>query len=114
MFFLCVFVFMHVQVIAIAMDVFTDVDIFKEIISAALRGVIVYIILDDSRVSSFLSMSQSVGINVLDIKVKKKKNLMELHFLFSLWQISVSVYFLTLLLFICISGDQLVLICFIN
>lgn len=56
------------QVIAIAMDVFTDVDIFKEVITAALRGVIVYILLDDSRVSSFLSMSQSVGINVLDIK----------------------------------------------
>ncbi|KAK5622815.1 hypothetical protein CRENBAI_024612 [Crenichthys baileyi] len=50
------------------MDVFTDVDIFKEIISAALRGVGVYILLDDSRVSSFLNMSRSVGIDILDIK----------------------------------------------
>ncbi|MED6242638.1 hypothetical protein ATANTOWER_007632, partial [Ataeniobius toweri] len=56
------------QIIAIAMDVFTDVDIFKEIISAALRGVGVYILLDDSRVSSFLNMSRSVGIDILDIK----------------------------------------------
>ncbi|KAM4750488.1 uncharacterized protein FYW61_002987 [Anableps anableps] len=56
------------QIIAIAMDVFTDVDIFKEIIGAALRGVVVYILLDDSRVSSFLNMSRSLGINILDIK----------------------------------------------
>ncbi|XP_015251948.1 PREDICTED: uncharacterized protein LOC107098677 [Cyprinodon variegatus] len=56
------------RVIAIAMDVFTDVDIFKEIINAALRGVAVYILLDDSRVSSFLNMCNSLGINILDIK----------------------------------------------
>uniref|UniRef100_A0A674NKK9 Protein FAM83B-like n=1 Tax=Takifugu rubripes TaxID=31033 RepID=A0A674NKK9_TAKRU len=51
------------QVIAIAMDVFTDVDIFKEIITATLRGVAVYILLDDSHFSSFLAMSLRVGIN---------------------------------------------------
>ncbi|XP_032419266.1 protein FAM83B-like [Xiphophorus hellerii] len=56
------------QIVAIAMDVFTDVDIFKELISAALRGVVVYILLDDSRVSSFLNMSRSMGINLHDIK----------------------------------------------
>ncbi|XP_008416748.1 protein FAM83B-like isoform X2 [Poecilia reticulata] len=56
------------KLVAIAMDVFTDVDIFKELISAALRGVIVYILLDDSRVSSFLNMSRSMGINLHDIK----------------------------------------------
>ncbi|XP_043969488.1 protein FAM83B-like [Gambusia affinis] len=56
------------QIVAIAMDVFTDVDIFKELISAALRGVVVYILLDDSRVSSFLNMSHSMGINLRDIK----------------------------------------------
>ncbi|KAM4585076.1 uncharacterized protein PAE49_004433 [Odontesthes bonariensis] len=56
------------QVIAMAMDVFTDADIFKEIINAALRGVGVYILLDDSQVSSFLSMSHSLGINIHDIK----------------------------------------------
>ncbi|KAM6939605.1 uncharacterized protein FYW49_008344 [Xenentodon cancila] len=56
------------QVIAIAMDVFTDVDIFKEILAAALRGVAVYILLDDSQVNGFLSMSRSLGVNIHDIK----------------------------------------------
>ncbi|KAL6111143.1 uncharacterized protein ACO6RY_20093 [Pungitius sinensis] len=56
------------QVIAIAMDVFTDLDIFKEVVTAALRGVMVYILLDDSQFRSFLTMSQRVGINVQDFK----------------------------------------------
>uniref|UniRef100_A0A672ZFJ5 Scaffolding anchor of CK1 domain-containing protein n=1 Tax=Sphaeramia orbicularis TaxID=375764 RepID=A0A672ZFJ5_9TELE len=56
------------QVVAIAMDVFTDVDIFKEIITAALRGVAVYILLDDSQFKSFLTMSHRVGINIQDLK----------------------------------------------
>uniref|UniRef100_A0A3B3W286 Scaffolding anchor of CK1 domain-containing protein n=1 Tax=Poecilia latipinna TaxID=48699 RepID=A0A3B3W286_9TELE len=63
------------KLVAIAMDVFTDVDIFKELISAALRGVMVYILLDDSRVSSFLNMSRSMGINLHDIKVKKQNKI---------------------------------------
>lgn len=53
------------------MDVFTDLDIFKEIITAALRGVMVYILLDDSKFRSFLTMSQRVGINVQDFKVRR-------------------------------------------
>uniref|UniRef100_A0A665VSN7 Scaffolding anchor of CK1 domain-containing protein n=1 Tax=Echeneis naucrates TaxID=173247 RepID=A0A665VSN7_ECHNA len=56
------------QVVAIAMDVFTDVDIFKELISATLRGVVVYILLDDSQLRSFLSMTRRVGINIQDFK----------------------------------------------
>ncbi|KAM7009799.1 uncharacterized protein LKV04_001723 [Tautogolabrus adspersus] len=56
------------QVIAIAMDVFTDVDIFKEIITATLRGVAVYILLDDSQFKSFLTMSLRVGVNLQDFK----------------------------------------------
>ncbi|XP_068451838.1 protein FAM83B-like [Clinocottus analis] len=56
------------QVIAIAMDVFTDVDIFKEVITATLRGVVVYVLLDDSHFQSFLTMSQRVGINIQDLK----------------------------------------------
>ncbi|XP_008282453.1 protein FAM83B-like [Stegastes partitus] len=56
------------QIIAIAMDVFTDIDIFKEIISATLRGVVVYILLDDSHIRSFLTMSHRVGINIQDLK----------------------------------------------
>ncbi|KAK5925955.1 hypothetical protein CgunFtcFv8_021568 [Champsocephalus gunnari] len=54
--------------IAIAMDVFTDVDIFKEIVTATLRGVVVYILLDQSQIRSFLNMSQRVGINMQDLK----------------------------------------------
>ncbi|KAK9540850.1 hypothetical protein VZT92_003273 [Zoarces viviparus] len=56
------------QIIAIAMDVFTDVDIFKEVVTATLRGVVVYILLDDSQFKSFLTMTQRVGINVHDLK----------------------------------------------
>ncbi|XP_034043787.1 protein FAM83B-like [Thalassophryne amazonica] len=56
------------EVIAIAMDVFTDVDIFKEIISATLRGVIVYILLDESHARSFFTMSQRVGLSIQDFK----------------------------------------------
>lgn len=52
------------------MDVFTDVDIFKELITATLRGVAVYILLDESRYSSFLDMSNRVGINIQDLKVR--------------------------------------------
>lgn len=58
------------QVIAIAMDVLTDVDIFKEIITATLRGVAVYILLDDAHFSSFLTMSRRAGINIQDLKVR--------------------------------------------
>ncbi|XP_076585024.1 uncharacterized protein LOC143319728 [Chaetodon auriga] len=56
------------QVIAIAMDVFTDVDIFKEIITASMRGVAVYILLDNSHFKSFLTMSQRMGVNIQDLK----------------------------------------------
>ncbi|XP_058497558.1 protein FAM83B-like [Solea solea] len=56
------------KVIAIAMDIFTDVDIFKEIVSATLRGVVVYILLDDSQFASFLTMSHRVGVNIQDLK----------------------------------------------
>ncbi|XP_072772197.1 uncharacterized protein [Nerophis lumbriciformis] len=56
------------QIVAIAMDVFTDVDIFKEVIGATLRGVAVYILLDESQYGSFHAMSQRVGVNIRDLK----------------------------------------------
>ncbi|KAM9857373.1 uncharacterized protein ACBR49_001003 [Aulostomus maculatus] len=56
------------QVIAMAMDIFTDVDIFKEIISATLRGVAVYILLDEAQFRSFHIMSLRVGVNVQELK----------------------------------------------
>lgn len=56
------------QLIAVSMDVFTDVDLFKELISATLRGVIVYILLDQNNFSSFLHMSQRVGVSLSELK----------------------------------------------
>ncbi|GAA6101605.1 protein FAM83B [Tachysurus ichikawai] len=58
------------QVIAIAMDVFTDVDIFKEVVDASIRGIPVYILLDHSHLKSFLNMTAN-----LDIQIQKLRNM---------------------------------------
>ncbi|RXN22850.1 FAM83B [Labeo rohita] len=58
------------QVIAIAMDVFTDVDIFKEVVDASVRGVPVYILLDHYHFKSFLNM-----IEKQDIQIQKLRNM---------------------------------------
>ncbi|XP_077086437.1 protein FAM83B [Siphateles boraxobius] len=58
------------QVIAIAMDVFTDVDIFKEVVDASVRGVPVYILLDHNHFKSFLTM-----IEKQDIQLQKLRNM---------------------------------------
>ncbi|XP_069462241.1 protein FAM83B [Ambystoma mexicanum] len=52
------------QVIAIVMDMFTDVDLFKEIIEASTRGISVYILLDDSNFCHFLKMTEKQGFQV--------------------------------------------------
>ncbi|RXM33125.1 Protein FAM83B [Acipenser ruthenus] len=52
------------KVIAIVMDVFTDVDIFKEIVDASVRGVPVYILLDEFQFKSFLTMAEKQGVQV--------------------------------------------------
>ncbi|KAJ3615102.1 hypothetical protein NHX12_018670 [Muraenolepis orangiensis] len=56
------------QLIAISMDVFTDVDIFQEVASAAQRGVIVYILLDHMHFHAFLNMSQRLGVPIRDLQ----------------------------------------------
>ncbi|XP_072319679.1 uncharacterized protein [Eucyclogobius newberryi] len=56
------------QLIALSMDVFTDVDIFKELINAALRGIVVYLLLDQTNFSSFLNMSQKLRVSLSEIK----------------------------------------------
>ncbi|KAM7394719.1 hypothetical protein PAMP_021505 [Pampus punctatissimus] len=56
------------QIIAIAMDIFTDADIFKELVSVAVKGVVVYILLDDSNFESFYNMSQRLGVIIKDIR----------------------------------------------
>ncbi|XP_051503396.1 protein FAM83B-like [Myxocyprinus asiaticus] len=58
------------QVIAIAMDVFTDVDIFKELVDASIRGVPVYILLDHDYFKSFLTM-----VEKQDVQIQKLRNM---------------------------------------
>lgn len=64
-----VFIFMSIQVIAIAMDVFTDVDIFKEVVDASVRGVPVYILLDQNHFKSFLNMIERQDIQIQNLRV---------------------------------------------
>ncbi|NWU64643.1 FA83B protein, partial [Pterocles burchelli] len=52
------------KVIAIIMDMFTDVDIFREIVEASSRGIAVYLLLDESNFSHFLKMTEKQGCQV--------------------------------------------------
>ncbi|XP_073488502.1 protein FAM83H [Aquarana catesbeiana] len=52
------------QVIAIVMDVFTDVDIFSDLLDAAARRVPVYIILDHMNSEHFLDMASKCRVNL--------------------------------------------------
>ncbi|XP_042358634.1 protein FAM83B [Plectropomus leopardus] len=58
------------QVVAIVMDIFTDVDIFKEVVDASVRGVPVYVLLDDFDLKSFLAMAESQ-----DVKIQQLRNM---------------------------------------
>lgn len=58
------------QVIAIVTDSLTDLDIFKDLQEACtLRGVPVYILLDQSSVTAFLQMCKSVGAHLDELQV---------------------------------------------
>ncbi|KAM3929929.1 protein FAM83B [Leptodactylus fuscus] len=52
------------KVIAIVMDMFTDIDIFKELVEASTRGVPVYLLLDDVNFPHFLTMAEKQGLQV--------------------------------------------------
>uniref|UniRef100_A0A8C0GMN1 Family with sequence similarity 83 member B n=1 Tax=Chelonoidis abingdonii TaxID=106734 RepID=A0A8C0GMN1_CHEAB len=52
------------KVIAIIMDIFTDVDIFRETVEASTRGIAVYILLDEFNFSHFLKMTEKQGFQV--------------------------------------------------
>ncbi|NXL12374.1 FA83B protein, partial [Mesembrinibis cayennensis] len=52
------------KVVAIVMDMFTDVDIFREIVEASTRGIAVYLLLDESNFSHFLKMTEKQGCQV--------------------------------------------------
>lgn len=51
------------------MDVFTDVDIFKEVVDASVRGVPVYILLDHNHFKSFLAMIEKQDIQLQKLRV---------------------------------------------
>lgn len=51
------------------MDVFTDVDIFKEVVDASVRGVPVYILLDHNHFKSFLNMIEKQDIQIQKLRV---------------------------------------------
>lgn len=52
------------QVIAVVMDVFTDVDIFADLLDAADRHVPVYILLDEQEAHNFVSMVIHCKVNL--------------------------------------------------
>lgn len=64
-----IFCFVLTQVIAIAMDVFTDIDIFKDLVDASIRGIPVYILLDDFHFKSFLAMATNLDIQIQKLRV---------------------------------------------
>lgn len=54
------------------MDMFTDVDIFHDILNAAMRNVAVYILLDELNVHHFLNMVSNCRVNLQSIQVSEK------------------------------------------
>nr|XP_057902560.1 protein FAM83H [Doryrhamphus excisus] len=52
------------QVIAVVMDMFTDVDIFADLLDAAARHVPVYILLDEQEAHNFVSMVINCKVNL--------------------------------------------------
>lgn len=51
------------------MDMFTDVDIFADILGAATRGVAVYVLLDELNAHHFVGMVNNCRVNLDEIKV---------------------------------------------
>lgn len=56
------------QVIAIVMDMFTDVDIFHDILNAAMRNVAVYVLLDEQNTHHFINMVSNCRVNLQSIQ----------------------------------------------
>lgn len=65
------------QVVAVVMDIFTDVDIFADLLDAAARHVAVYILLDEQEAHHFVSMVINCKVNLDLIPVSD----FSLHFL---------------------------------
>ncbi|XP_030012143.1 protein FAM83H-like [Sphaeramia orbicularis] len=56
------------MVVAIVMDMFTDVDIFADILNAAMRNVAVYILLDEQNVQYFVNMVNNCRVNLQSVQ----------------------------------------------
>lgn len=52
------------QVVAIVMDMFTDVDIFADILNATMRNVAVYILLDEQNAHHFINMVSNCRVSL--------------------------------------------------
>lgn len=52
------------QVVAVVMDVFTDIDIFSDLLDAAARHVPVYILLDEQNAHHFVAMVSNCKVNL--------------------------------------------------
>ncbi|XP_077405052.1 protein FAM83H [Vanacampus margaritifer] len=52
------------QVIAVVMDIFTDVDIFSDLLDATARHIPVYILLDEQEAHNFVSMVSNCKVNL--------------------------------------------------
>ncbi|KAM5210961.1 LOW QUALITY PROTEIN: protein FAM83H [Hipposideros larvatus] len=52
------------QVVAVVMDMFTDVDLLSEVLEAAARRVPVYILLDEMNAQHFLDMAEKCRVNL--------------------------------------------------
>lgn len=57
------------KVVAVAMDMFTDIDIFADIVDAAMRNVAVYVLLDEINAQHFVAMAHNCRVNLDEIKV---------------------------------------------
>lgn len=51
------------------MDMFTDVDVFADILDAAMRNVAVYLILDEQNAHHFVNMVSNCRVNLQNIQV---------------------------------------------
>uniref|UniRef100_A0A8C6S5U1 Scaffolding anchor of CK1 domain-containing protein n=1 Tax=Neogobius melanostomus TaxID=47308 RepID=A0A8C6S5U1_9GOBI len=56
------------MVIAVVMDMFTDVDIFADILNAAMRNVAVYLLLDEANVKHFVNMVNNCRVNLQSLQ----------------------------------------------
>ncbi|XP_067872461.1 protein FAM83H [Heterodontus francisci] len=63
------------QVIAIVMDIFTDIDLFEEVLEAASHGVPVYLLLDELFSHHFLDMVKKCQVNLSHIHFLRVRTL---------------------------------------